>query len=226
MMTCRKVRRAAALADARAMASQKEREEIFAHLNACASCARGFASQELLRAELRAMPRMAPPPELAMQLRVMASRHLQRERRSWFWRAKDRLALDFQDMMRPLAVPLAGGLASTIFLFAMLVPSLAVHIPFAHDVPIGLTTEATLKSAAPISFDTGEAVVDVTVDDQGRMLDYSIVSDRSREDNASFCQSIANYLLFTTFTPPTAFGQPVGGTIRLNFRSSYVNVRG
>lgn len=224
-MNCRKVRRRA-LADDQAGIPQHEREQIFAHLDGCASCAREFAERKMLRAELRALPPKTPPPGLEMRLRVAASQHLQRQSRGWLARAFDRFALNFEDLMRPLAVPLAGGLASTIFLFAMLVPSLEVRIPFAHDVPIGLTTEATLKNVAPIGFESGDAVVDVTVDDQGRMLEYSIVSDRSREDNASFCQSIANYLLFTTFTPPTAFGQPVGGTIRLNFRSSYVNVKG
>jgi len=224
-MNCRKVRRTA-LADLQAALSPAERDEVMAHLNVCQACALEFLERRLLRDGLRALPKKTPPPELGLRLRVVASRHLHRQRRGRFERTLDRLVLDFEDMMRPLAVPLAGGLMSTIFLFAMLVPSLAVRISFAHDVPIGLTTEATLKSAAPISFDSGDAVVDVTVDDQGRMLEYSIVSDRSREDNASFCQSIANYLLFTTFTPGTSFGQPVGGTIRLNFRSSYVNVRG
>ena len=223
-MTCRTVRRHALL-DLPALPAV-ERQAIEAHLHTCLSCRQELAQGMRLRESLRALPRRTPPPDLAVKLRVMASKHLQPPAQSWLGRTSDRLLLEFENMMRPLAVPLAGGLISAIFLFAMLVPSLAVNLRFTHDIPTGLMTDATLKSAAPISFDSGEAVVDVTVDEEGHMIDYSIVSDRTREENASFCHSIANYLLFTTFTPPTAFGQPVPGTIRLTFRSNYVSVRG
>src|SRR5581483_1078258 len=223
-MDCRKLKQT----DLLGLRSEAERRAVAAHLRACAQCSQEFAETKLLRDGLRALRQKTPPPDLSMRLRVMASRHLSETRHGWGERAAEHLRLQFENLMRPLAVPFAGGLASTIFLFALLVPSLAVHIRLAaaDDVPLGLSTEATLKSSAPISFATGEAVVDVTLDDEGRMLDYSIVNDRSREDNPSFCHSIANYLLFTTFTPPTTFGQPVGGTIRLTFRSNYVDVRG
>jgi hypothetical protein len=112
-----------------------------------------------------------------------------------------------------------------LLLFALLVPSFA-WVPSAQDVPIGLSTEATVKSMAPIGFEDGEAVVDVTIDDQGRMVDFNIVHDRSGELNASFCRSVENALLFTVFTPRTAFGMPVGGKLRLTFRSSSVEVKG
>ncbi|HZU24244.1 MAG TPA: hypothetical protein VFA04_01910 [Bryobacteraceae bacterium] len=224
-MNCRTLRRKALL-EPQALASDQERQAVAAHLLICADCRQERSERQRLREALRALPQRTAPPELAVQLRVLASRHVSQPRVGWFARILQRARLDFEDLMRPLAVPLAGGIASTIFLFAMLVPSLAVNLRLKNDIPTGLITDATLENAAPISFDSGEAVVDVTVDEEGRMVDYTIVNDRSREDNASFCQSIANYLLFTTFKPPTAFGQPVSGTIRLTFRSSYVDVRG
>jgi hypothetical protein len=224
-MNCRMVRRKALL-EPQTLTCAAERQAMEAHLQICPDCRENHADTQRLRAALRALPRRMAPPELDMRLRVLASRHLNQPQTSWLPRTVQRFRLDFKDLMRPLALPLAGGIASTIFLFAMLVPSLAVNLRFNNDVPTGLMTDATLQSAAPISFDSGEAVVDVTVDEEGHMVDYSIVNDRSREENASFCQSIANYLLFTTFKPPTAFGQPVTGTIRLTFRSSYVDVRG
>jgi len=127
--------------------------------------------------------------------------------------------------MRPLAVPLAGGICSALFLFALLVPSFA-WVTSGQDVPIGLSTEAAVKSMAPIGFADGEAVVDVTIDDQGHMVDYSIVRDHRGEPSESFRRSVENALLFTVFTPRTEFGQPVGGKLRLTFRSSSVEVKG
>ena len=224
-MNCRTVRRKA-LQEPQALASDAERQAVEAHLLICPDCRQQHAERQQLREALRALPRRIPPPQLAVQLRVLASRRLSERGNGWMARLSQRARLDFEDLMRPLALPLAGGIASTVLLFAMLAPSLAVNLRLKNDIPTGLMTDATLESAAPISFDSGEAVVDVTVDEEGRMVDYSIVNDRSREDNASFCQSIANYLLFTTFKPPTAFGQPVSGTIRLTFRSSYVDVKG
>jgi hypothetical protein len=126
--------------------------------------------------------------------------------------------------MRPLAVPLAGGICSALLLFALLVPSFS-WVPSAQDVPIGLSTAATVKSMAPIGFEDGEAVVDVTIDDQGRLVDFNILHGHGPA-NDSFCRSVENALLFTVFTPGTAFGQPVGGKLRLTFRSSSVEVKG
>ena len=126
--------------------------------------------------------------------------------------------------MRPLAVPLAGGICSAVLLFALLVPSFS-WVPSAQDVPIGLSTAATVKSMAPIGFEDGEAVVDVTIDDQGRLVDFNILHSHGPA-NDSFCRSVENALLFTVFTPGTAFGQPVGGKLRLTFRSSSVEVKG
>src|SRR5947209_4064664 len=165
-MNCRIVRRKAWV-DLHTIASDVERRELEAHLNTCAGCRQDWAEKRLLRTSLRALPVRTPPPELTTQLRVIASRHLNEPHQSWFGRMLERGRLNFEDMMRPLAVPFAGGIASAIFLFAMLVPSLAVNLRFTHDIPTGLITDATLKSAAPISFDSGEAVVDVTFDEEG-----------------------------------------------------------
>jgi len=174
---------------------------------------------------MRALPRVAPPPELTVRLHVVASRERERRKHGWLHRAATTAWLMFDGLMRPLAVPLAGGICSTLFLFGLLVPSFA-WVPSAEDVPIGWSTEPAVKSMYPIGFEDGEAVVDVTIDDQGRMVDFSIVHGSGGADSASFYRSVENALLFTVFTPRTAFGQPVGGKLRLTFRSSRVDVRG
>lgn len=225
-MNCRTVRQKL-LADLDQLLPGTERREVAAHLLRCRPCADEAARRENVRSVMRALPRFSPPPELTVRLRVMASREIERRRRNWFRRTADRIELSFRDLMRPLAVPFAGGLFSTAFLFALLIPSFAFRIAPVHDVPIGgLSTEATVKTMAPFGFEDGEAVVDVLVDDQGHVVDFNIVSDETGASGASFQQSLENVLLFTEFTPPTAFGQPVSGRIRLTFRSSHVDVKG
>jgi hypothetical protein len=223
-MTCRTVR-TKLLAEFDQLTPHAERQAVAAHLRVCRSCSEEGAERERIRAAMRALPRMAPPPDLGVRLRVMASRERQRRAAGWLHRFATHAYLVFNGLMRPLAVPLAGGICSALLLFALLVPSFA-WVPSAKDVPIGLSTEATVKSMAPIGFEDGEAVVDVTIDDQGRMVDFNIIHDRGGEVNASFCRSVENALLFTVFTPRTAFGQPVGGKLRLTFRSSSVEVKG
>jgi hypothetical protein len=213
------------LAELDRLAPEEERQAVAAHLRVCRSCSEEGAERERIRAAMRALPRMAPPPELAVQLRVLASRERHRRSTGWLRRQLTNVHLAFDGLMRPMAVPLAGGFGAALLLFASLVPSFA-WVPSAQDVPFGLSTEPTVKSMAPIGFGDGEAVVDVTIDDQGRMVAYDIVRDHG-EVNQSFRRSLENALLFTVFTPrTTAFGQPVGGKLRLTFRSSSVEVKG
>lgn len=212
------------LAELDQLAPEGERQAVAAHLRVCRSCSEEGAERERIRAAMRALPRMAPPPELAVQLRVIASRERQRRAATWLQRLATNVQLAFDGLMRPMAVPLAGGIFSALLLFASLVPSFA-WVPSAQDVPIGLSTEATVKSMAPIGFGDGEAIVDVTIDDQGRMVDFDILRDNGEVDQ-SFRRSVENALLFTVFTPRTAFGQPVGGKLRLTFRNSSVEVKG
>ncbi len=88
-----------------------------------------------------------------------------------------------------------------------------------------LTTQPTVKYVAPVAFG-GDAVVDLTLDDQGKMTGYTIVSAPS-EDTEQLRHSIENNLLFTEFWPATAFGVPVAGTIRIFYRSpAGIDVKG
>jgi hypothetical protein len=127
--------------------------------------------------------------------------------------------------MRPLAVPAAGGFASAVLLFGMLAPSLATRAatPTA-DIPTALVTEASVKSYLPLGFDE-DLAVEITVDDQGRMVDYSVAKGHLR-NSPDLRRHIEQRLLFTEFTPATTFGQPTSGKLRLLFRASRVDVRG
>jgi hypothetical protein len=180
---------------------------------------------ENLSQMLRALPRRLPPPAFRSSLRVVASRERQRRTYGRTATAMDRLRLFADNLMRPLALPFAGGVFSTVILFSMwLGPMYPVRASSNFDVPTILTTEATVKVTAPIA-SSGDATVDVTVDGEGRMIGYTVLSGDVSQDEA-LRRSIESVLLMTRFTPATAFGQPVSGRIRISLHSSHIDVKG
>ncbi len=185
-------------------------------------------NQRRTRQTLRSLPRRTPPADLTVRLRVIASRERARNAvrksgsRGWFRHA----GLTLDNLMKPLALPAAGGLCAAILLFMILVPTFsgAFYMGSAMDVPTGLFTGPTVKSLAPIGFQYGDAEVDLRIDEQGRIVNYAIVGGQGPND--ALHRSIENNLLFTQFTPATAFGVPITGTLRLSFRSSRIDVKG
>jgi hypothetical protein len=182
---------------------------------------------------LRALPQLAPPPELTVRLRVAASRVRLESGfgAGRFRRWRDRLQLTLSNLMRPVALPAVGGFCSAVFLFSALipafVPALAMsRVPAPGDVPTMLTTEPMVKYISPIAFEQDDAVVDLTIDDQGKLVSYVIISAPGQSSD-QLRRSIENRLLFTEFWPATAVGKPIAGTIRISFRSSQIEqVRG
>ena len=204
--------------------STEERREIVQHLGTCRKCAGESERYRQMREALRSLPQRTPPPDLVVRLRVAASKA--RVNRFHGWRERFRLSLG--SLMRPLALPAAGGLCSAVFLFSTLVPTFRAAFAMDNspgDVPTMLTTEPTLKAMAPVAFFNGDAVVDLKIDDRGRIVNYSIVGAPGAASD-QLRHSIENSLLFTEFWPATNFGRPIAGTIRISFRSSHIDVRG
>jgi hypothetical protein len=230
-MECLTVRRnAAAYADNGL--SQEERREMRQHMQNCQVCARESERYQRIRQALRSLPRRTAPSDLTVRLRVAASQaRAQTANGASDWtRLRDRFQLILSNLMRPLALPLAGGLCAALVLFSALVPTFTSA--FASDkagvlldVPTMLTTEPSLKYMAPIAFAEADAIVDLNIDDQGRIVNYSIVSAPGQTEQLR--RRIENNLLFTEFWPATAFGKPIAGTVRISFHnSSHVEVKG
>ena len=130
--------------------------------------------------------------------------------------------------MRPVALPAAGGLLSTIFLFAMIAPMYSVSAEtIVQDVPTELTTQAAL-SHYRASFSTlrEDIVVDVMIDGNGRMVDYSVPAGQVWQHDPALRRCIENILICMVFTPATWFGKPASGTIRITVSSNQVDVQG
>jgi hypothetical protein len=184
---------------------------------------------EDVRQVLKSLPRPVAPARLDSMLRVVASRERQRRlqrmtyQRSWI----DRLSLLMTNSMRPLALPFAGGLCSAIVLFSMVMPGITVRASdMSFDVPTALSTEAGIKGVQPIGLSANEVVLDVTIDENGRMIDYAVMSGHLAMQDPVLRVRIENNLLFTQFTPPTAFGQPIAGRIHVSLTANRIEVKG
>ncbi len=196
------------------------RNEVAQHLRRCRACNNDCEQLHHARVAVRHLPAYAAPPALTVNLRIAASKELQRRANTLTrW---DRLSLTLRDLMRPVALPLAGGILSALLLFCALVPTFTQRYS-GSDVPLSFFTEPVVKSMAPLGFMHGDAIVDVSVDEDGCAVSYSIVGGGHSEE---LRRTIENNLLFTRFTPATAFGIPTASTVRIAFRSSRVEVRG
>jgi hypothetical protein len=58
------------------------------------------------------------------------------------------------------------------------------------------------------------------------MIDYTVLSGAGALANTTTRRRLEAALLFTEFTPATAFGQPMAGKLRLSLRNSRIDVRG
>lgn len=229
-MSCEKVQKSISAFIDQSLA-EDEHESVREHLEICGVCHRRAERVSRLRSALRGMPLATAPPILASRLRVLASheraRRLAHMSYSALWHYyKDRLKLAADNLMRPVALPFAGGLLSALFLFAMLVPTLGQDLFQRHisnDVPIALYTQPTLEVISPFGINNDEAVVELTIDERGQITNYSIPAG---QDNRQLEANLANMVLFSTFTPATWFGQPTSGKVLLSFRRAHIVVRG
>lgn len=207
--------------------TQAERNAVLEHLAGCPECTLRSRQLERVRAMLRKLPAAAPPPELTSALRVMASqeraRTLARRNPVAYWSGRFRLLVD--NLMRPLAVPFAGGLVSAMVLFSTLVPNIRLHVdPRVDDVPINfIYTEPAVKEQ-PFAFNHEDDVtLEVLVDGDGRAIDYAM-ADGTKPDDPELRREIQSNLLFTQFTPATAYGRPTLGRMFLSFTRTTLNV--
>ena len=207
----------------------EERRALKRHFSVCRECKLESERYAELRENLRSLPMRVPPADLTTRLRVVASKVRMESfgGASQWTRWRDRAELWLRNLMRPLAVPAVGGMCSAVFLFSTLVPTFksAYAMNASGDFPTMLSTEPMLKCTAPIAFSDHDSVVDLQLDDQGRIVDFTIVSAPGQQ-NDKLRREIENHLLFTEFWPATTFGRGVAGTIRISFRNNRIDVRG
>jgi hypothetical protein len=240
-MSCKSVRARLAgyLDDAVANApGPDERRNMGQHLESCEGCREELQRYRRLSVMLSRMPRALPPADLAIRIKVAAAQA--QENQGWerrWQRVKDRAEILLDNVFRPLTVPATGGLFSALIIFVfvlhLITPGITVQAD-PNDIPTGLLQPAELISLSdyPISAVAEmqhpdvqlqhDLLVDVTVDANGQMTTYEIISGMATPEVR---HQLDQTLIFSRFRPMLSFGRPTaGGHVVISF--SAVHVRG
>jgi hypothetical protein len=196
------------------------------HLRECGECDLHRTEVRSLRTGLRTLPEMSVSPLLGTRLRVIASRERSRQnlRRNLAARLADlrsRAKLVFDNLLRPIAVPAVGGMLASFLCIGVIVDTLHVHAAWENDIPVGLFTQVTMDDVSPFSVGGKDVLVQLTVDRNGLVSDFELPQGTASPEEL---KEIGNLVLYSSFTPATAFGQPVTGKrlVLIN----HINVRG
>jgi len=200
-----------------------DREHVLAHLEACGKCGERFESMQYLRSSLRDMARPRVPATLSTSLRVLASHerarrtaHRSFSARTGHWLSAARLAFD--NLMRPFAVPVTGGVLSAFVMFSLLVPSLS--FPHSKDVEPPLAAAVTdpqwgdpegeienstgrLESGSAVIYGNEVSLL-LLVDDRGHVRDFYL-------SGGELTAEMKEVILLSRFIPATVSGQPTWG---------------
>jgi hypothetical protein len=210
-----------------------EREGLLAHLEACRDCGARLKSLAELRARLRRLEEPRVPRALAVRLRVLASHEHARHvaRATWSARIanwKAAIRLNFENLMRPVALPVAGGVLSALLLFGGLVPTLIFRhqtddSPLSFTDPDGTVVNWTgdRPRLEPVGAEVprDENVLELTIDDEGLIVDYAVRQGQLTPEMLSFIR-------FSHFTPAMFFGKPTWGKKLVVFPRQRRSARG
>ncbi len=193
------------------------------HLHSCGECAALYASIRQTQTLVASLGRKAAPPEMALRLRVAISQEIASAGSSRW----DALRVRWENAFDAIMVPATAGLVTTMIVFGLLISLIYPgQVRASNDVPTMLYTPAELKFT-PFEWSVGansadSLVVEAYVGPDGRVQDYRILS--APEDAQAILPELKNMLIFTTFHPATAFGQPTASRVILSF--SKVQVKG
>lgn len=204
--------------------SRRQLGEMNQHLRVCGECGARFAAMQHMQSMVGSLGRKIAPADLNLKLRVALSQELANSRRSRL----ERLRVRWDNAFNAIMVPATAGLVTTMIIFGVLISFLyyPTRVRASNDVPTVLYTPAQLQST-PFELTIGDSsndslVVEAYVGPDGRVQDYRILS--APEDAQAILPQLKNMLIFTTFQPATAFGQPTSGRVILTFNK--VQVKG
>jgi len=201
----------------------KEMRALTEHMEMCAGCRREYAALRQTQLLLSQAGRRKAPDDLALKLRLAISREAAQERGASFEGARIRL----ENAINAFMVPATAGLASAVVIFGFLMGFSALPLQAGSpDVPLMLYTAPQLQQSAfgtaLDSIKDDSLVIEAYVDSNGRVEDYRILSNPQQTKDLP--PQVKNMLIFTTFRPATAMGQPTAGRAVLSF--SRISVKG
>ncbi len=195
------------------------------HVSACPGCRSESRKLENARQAVASLGRKPAPSDLGLRIRLALSRERSRTWRRFMQAYMVRLENGVNAFMFPAT---AGILTAIIFFSAVtgffvparsgadvLVPGL--YLPARLQPPqtaMSSVADTDLNLDAPV-------VIQAFVDATGRVENYEIIAG---PDNDQVRSQLNRALLFTSFSPAYAFGQPVAGKAVICF--SHVNVKG
>jgi len=212
-----------------------EQENVLAHLESCRQCGAQFESMQNVRAALRAMNHAPMPDGLTANLRVIASHERERRlsratfaSRLRYW--SDRVRLWADHLMRPVFLPLAGGLLSAGIIFCVLVPTLSFqhegidsalaidpYAQYGHRPVWGLVVLGSGGAFSPERGPTIEpdysnspddtTVVWLAIGENGKVQDYKLAKGQLTSDMIE--------IISTSKFNPTFLGVPTAGLVKM-----------
>ena len=192
----------------------QETIELDRHLENCASCRRALDEFQALQRMMGKLDRRPPPPGLELRIRVAASLHGERI-------SLKRLVNELGDLMNPLAVPAFSGVFLTCLTFIVLLSTLFSGASLGSGDPdsaLGRFTEPRARSlammpvvfGADLPFVTQPVTVKTLVGENGRVIDYTVLSGPQDERSLEF---LDRFLYFgVNMDPATFLGRPTVGT--------------
>jgi hypothetical protein len=199
-----------------------------AHIRSCRRCHVRQEAMQTMRAGLRGMAAPAIPPALTARLRVAASHaHARQVNRvdlsARLGSLRSNLRLAFDNLMRPFAVPVTGGLFTAMLLFSFLMPSLMFlrsddaggpSIAIVTDPEgeiVGAGREVVRLESGSATITGNETSLVLLIDERGCVQDYYLSGGELTDEMKSL-------ILLSRFTPATIYGQPTWGLKQVVFQ--------
>ena len=204
--------------------SGKQMQKIAKHLEDCADCSQDFASLRATQRILSTVGQAKAPADLGLRLAI--SHEHSKRKSSWI----DTISLKWDNAVRPLLLQVSAGFAGAVMLvgsIALLLGLVAAPEPvMANDEPLGAMTSphylySSVNPHAILTDHDGVIVVEASVNSDGKVYDYRIVSG---PESPAVQSQVVDQLLTSVFQPASVFGAPVRGRVVLTF--SGISVRG
>jgi hypothetical protein len=211
-----------------------EWEKVTAHTKACRHCASRLEETQAVRSTLRPMLQAPVPAELSSKLRVLASHEYHRRMARTTFAGRLRVFLQpvqllFDNLMRPMALPFAGGLFSALVSFGVLVPTLTFQHAFADQelftLPGGDVIALSSNGTYNGTYGTGALgglpriepmdatspddanVVELYIDQNGRVCDWAVKQGTLTPD-------LLSIIMLSQFKPATFLGLPTSSRVK------------
>lgn len=200
---------------------------VASHLQECRECGLHRAEVRSVSFGLKSLPQLNVSDMLGTRLRVIASRErarhlLRRNLAARFEEFRSRMKLLFDNLLRPIAIPAAGGLLASSLCFGMIVDTLQFYPDWDDDIPVGFYNQVAIDDVSPFTDSGGQDVlVQLTIDRNGNVIGYEVPQ---RNATPAELKEIGNLVIYSSFTPAMAFGDRVSSKLLVHIQ--HMNVRG